>query len=270
MPPYLVHLGTWEALWPIPVTALLVATLTYAAGAWKRREPESDSIFSVILSFSILGIVTGVIAGDSREPAVGATLPAVLSIIGGLAIYLVDRGILKRILVSLSVIALSANLIIGFFWGAVLRVNAEEFYYGIGRGGARGNTVGNLELVPIYVKDLTRALNFYKNSLEFKVDMDALSPQGQRWVTLSQEGQTVKFVLIQYPNNYTGPATRETGYVFGTDDLMRIYRSLVVHGVKFLQEPSDKDSAIKFLDPDGNVFTITKIQYPASAQNNEK
>jgi len=244
--------------------------MVYMLGARKRREPESDAIFSVILSFSILGIVTGVIAGDSREAAVSATLPAVLSIIGGLAIYLVDRGVLKRILVSLSIMALSINLIVGFFWGAILRVNAEEFYYGIGRGGVRGNMVGNLQLVTIYVKDLTRALDFYKNALEFKVDTDEVSPQGQRWIELSQLGQTVKFALIPYPSNYTPPATRDTGFVFGTDDLMRTYKTLVTQGVQFLQKPSDKNSSIQFVDPDGNSFVVYQIQYSSGPDDGDK
>jgi predicted enzyme related to lactoylglutathione lyase len=99
--------------------------------------------------------------------------------------------------------------------------------------------------------------------------LDELSPDGVRWVELSPQGQTVKFYLKQYPSTTEVPPRRGTGYVFGMDDMMRTYKKLVKKGVQFVTEPSDKSSSIQFVDPDGNMFAITPIEY-ASMSTNEK
>ena len=82
---------------------------------------RTGDLFLVILAFCILGLVAGVLSGFSRESILGAVLPPVLSLIGGLAIYLLDRGRAVRVLISVSVIGLAVNLMVGALWGAVLR-----------------------------------------------------------------------------------------------------------------------------------------------------
>ncbi len=56
----------------------------------------------------------------------GAVLPAVLSLVGGLAIYLVGAEKADQALVGTCVIALSLDLLIGSIWGAVLRDDFEH------------------------------------------------------------------------------------------------------------------------------------------------
>jgi hypothetical protein len=74
----------------------------------------------------MLGIVTGYLTGFSREPVVGAVLPAVLSLFSGLAAFLIGRDKGNRIVVSLAVLAFAFSLVLSTGWGVVLRDIAEE------------------------------------------------------------------------------------------------------------------------------------------------
>lgn len=118
MPEYLTSPAIWEALWPVPLTAVLVALLLMLA--YKPRN-TFRKYFVILLSFSLLGLVTGLLAGLSREAAMGAVLPAVLSLVGGLAIYLVGSEKVDQGLVGVCIIALSLDLLVGTIWGSDLR-----------------------------------------------------------------------------------------------------------------------------------------------------
>jgi hypothetical protein len=83
--------------------------------------------FLVALSFSVLGIATGYMTGLSREPAVNAILPAVLSLIAGVSIYWIGKQESQRNLVSLSVLCLSTTLLVGAIWGARERFSYETY-----------------------------------------------------------------------------------------------------------------------------------------------
>lgn len=123
MPTYLLHHAVWSAMWPVPAMSALVAlALVFAHKARIARRKQ----FVVLVSFALLGAVTGVLAGFSRTPAMGAVLPAVLSLVAGLAIYLVGAGKADQGLVAVCVIALAIDLLIGSMWGAVLRDESER------------------------------------------------------------------------------------------------------------------------------------------------
>ena len=124
MPDYLLQTELWKIFWPTPVTVLLISWTLWRCG---MRSGERKGTFVVIISFASLGLVTGLLAGFSRAPVVGAVLPAVLSLVAGVAVYLLGAETPNRSLVSLSIVALSTNLFIGATWGAVLRENAEEY-----------------------------------------------------------------------------------------------------------------------------------------------
>jgi len=128
MPAYLLQTEVWKVLWPILPAATVVAALSWLL-SWKKGEVwrERWSWFVPLLSFSMLGLVAGLLAGFSRQPAVGALLPSVLSLVGGLAIYLVGKDSQGRVPVSLCILALAFNLLVGATWGAVLREVAEEY-----------------------------------------------------------------------------------------------------------------------------------------------
>lgn len=123
MPTYLKSLELWAALWPVPLTAVLVASFLLFV---HRPQIGRRKFFIVLLSFALLGMVTGLLAGFSRTSAMGAVLPAVLSLVGGLAIYLVGAERADQAIIGTCVIALSLDLLIGSTWGAVLRDDFER------------------------------------------------------------------------------------------------------------------------------------------------
>ena len=80
-----------------------------------------------MLGFAVLGTTTGFLTGMSRSPAVGTVLPAVLSLVGGIAVFMLGKDGLVRDLVSRSVVALSVCIIVSALWGALERSAWEEF-----------------------------------------------------------------------------------------------------------------------------------------------
>jgi len=126
LPPYLTHLEMWKSIWPLPLTAILVSLLLFFAA--KKHEDKKGLLF-VLLAFSMLGLVTGYLTGFSRESAVGAVLPSVLSLFGGLAIFLIGKNQDSRIITSLAVFSFAICLVLGTSWGSIMRQTWEENKY---------------------------------------------------------------------------------------------------------------------------------------------
>lgn len=124
MPPYLTHLASWQALWPIPLAVVLLSALGYAL--IRPKEGGQDLILG-LAAFSMLGLVSGYLTGFSRVPAVGAVLPAALSVVAGLAVFMLGKDKAIRALVSLSVLIFSTSLVLGTTWGAAMRQTSEEY-----------------------------------------------------------------------------------------------------------------------------------------------
>jgi len=123
VPSYLTMPELWITLWPIPCMASAIAALLLLV---HRPRVGRKKFYVVLLAFALLGIVTGLLAGFSRTSAMGAVLPAVLSLVGGLGIYLVGAEKADQGLVATCVIALSLNLLVGTVWGATLRDDFER------------------------------------------------------------------------------------------------------------------------------------------------
>jgi len=124
MPPYLTQLQNWNALWPLPLTVLVLTALFF--GIVRPKEGKRELIL-LLAAFSMLGLVAGYLTGFSRSPAVGAVLPAVLSLVAGLSVFLMEKDAASRVIVSLSVLIFSSSLVIGTSWGAVMRQAAEDY-----------------------------------------------------------------------------------------------------------------------------------------------
>lgn len=123
MPPYLTHIEMWKSIWPIPLTAMLITFILFIlAGKYEDRK----GLVLVLLSFSMLGLVTGYLTGFSRESAVGAVLPSVLSLFGGLAVFLIGKNKESRIITSLAVLSFAISLVLGTSWGSIMRQSWEE------------------------------------------------------------------------------------------------------------------------------------------------
>ncbi len=125
MPPYLTNYQLWQALWPIVVIVLFVAAVVSVSAVPSGQRKEA---YYAIAAFSMLGITTGYLAAFSREPTLSAVLPAVLSLFGGLAVFLIGQkeNVGTRRLVSLCVFVFSLMLVIGAGWGSVMRDEALE------------------------------------------------------------------------------------------------------------------------------------------------
>lgn len=124
MPPYLAHLESWKALWPMPVAVIILTALFFVIV--RPKEGRRELVF-VLAAFSMLGLVTGYLTGFSRSPAVGAVLPAVLSLVAGMAVFLMGKDAASRMIVALSVLIFSISLVIGTGWGATMRETAEDY-----------------------------------------------------------------------------------------------------------------------------------------------
>jgi peptidoglycan/LPS O-acetylase OafA/YrhL len=114
----------WTNTWPlVALAALLAFALSSAGRSWSERLSWLPALFALAL----LGGVTGALAGFSRSPALGTVLPAVLSLVGGMFVYLIGKHQTERLLVSLAVIALALSLWVGANWGAILRDVTERY-----------------------------------------------------------------------------------------------------------------------------------------------
>jgi ABC-type multidrug transport system fused ATPase/permease subunit len=119
------------AILNVLVTALLVSVgiSSLATGAaWLLRSGRRrlSFVFLAISAFSILGFVTGEVMGISRESAVGTVVPAVLTLLGGVAVYLVgSKGAEAQANVSAMVLCFAVALLIGSLFGARLRVEYD-------------------------------------------------------------------------------------------------------------------------------------------------
>jgi len=122
VPDYILNFEIWKGLWPIPVAALIIAgLLTLCSGIKRTRR----TLFSALCGFAVLGLVVGVMAGQSREPVIGAVLPAILSFLGGAAAFMMTKGPTMRMTVGLTVVAFSLSILIGANWGADTRTRFE-------------------------------------------------------------------------------------------------------------------------------------------------
>ena len=87
----------------------------------------------ILVCFSSLGVTVGVLAASADSSAVAPLFPAVLSLVGGVATYLVSRqgpdgadsG--DRLVIAASVTALSFTLFIGALIGAGMRHRADAY-----------------------------------------------------------------------------------------------------------------------------------------------
>lgn len=121
----------WKSLWPVILFPLAPSfLLTLIAQNSGQRYLAFKELFFVFAAFSMLGMVTGYLSGFSREPALGAVLPAVLSLMGGLVVFLIGKNIESRVIVSASMLLFALTLLTGAEWGADMRDKSENYKNG--------------------------------------------------------------------------------------------------------------------------------------------
>jgi hypothetical protein len=125
-PDYLKDYQFLVIIWPLVAASIVMALILSHILGWKDI---SKTDFFSLFSFALLGTVSGFMAGFSREPVIGAVLPAALSLVGGLVMYLiVGRAAQKQGFVAGMVTALSLTLVLGALWGARQRDVADEYF----------------------------------------------------------------------------------------------------------------------------------------------
>lgn len=123
--------------------------------------------------------------------------------------------------------------------------------------------------VPVFVSDLDRALEFYRDRLGLEVVLDIPFGPEFRWLTLAERKGATEVVLFRPARAVLGDRQAEvekrigvwTGIVFLTDDIRRDYETLRARGVEFLSEPAARPWGgweAQFSDPDGNRFHLTQ------------
>ena len=94
--------------------------LVFAISGGNLRVKDKTFVMSIFafFVFSLVGLSTGYLTGMSREAAVGALVPAVLSLVAGAAVFLFDRTAGQSITLGLSIVGLSISLVLGTVYGS--------------------------------------------------------------------------------------------------------------------------------------------------------
>ena len=117
----------------------------------------------------------------------------------------------------------------------------------------------HISVVTVYVNDVKRALDFYTNTLGFKVVTDAAMGEDHRWLTVVPPGEKTQILLCK---NFAGWSTdkvgQDTGYIVEVDDVFKTHEQWKARGVQFEDEPSMEffGGWARFKDSEGNVFGL--------------
>jgi len=80
-------------LWPIILSTTFIAGTAYAVVLLVRRKGGESyrGAGTFLIAFTVLGLVVGFASGHSREAAIGAVLPALLTLISGVLTYTLSK-----------------------------------------------------------------------------------------------------------------------------------------------------------------------------------
>ena len=135
MPSWLTNPEVYKTLASLPLPILLISLLiwlVFSVGSADRMRATWENLL-IVLCFSSLGVTVGILAASSSSSAVPSLLPAVLSLVGGLAAYLVSRqapekmALGDRLITAAAVTALALTLFVGALIGADLRDRADAY-----------------------------------------------------------------------------------------------------------------------------------------------
>ena len=124
-----------------------------------------------------------------------------------------------------------------------------------------------LELVPIPVTDVDRALAFYSEQLGFNVDVDVRPADGVRVVQLTPPGSGCSIGLGTGLEAYAGEPGSVRGLHLVVEDLEAARTELAGRGVE-LGEVLDVGGGVRysgFADPDGNGWTLQQMAWRTGA-----
>ena len=124
-----------------------------------------------------------------------------------------------------------------------------------------------LELVPLPVSDVDRAIVFYADKLGFKKDVDVRPAEGIRVVQLTPEGSACSIGFGTGLDVYAGEPGSIRGLHLVVEDIVEARADLVRRGVE-VGEIHDFGGGVKganFSDPDGNTFELQEMAWRKGA-----
>jgi hypothetical protein len=118
--------------------AIVVACFVAALGGFVRyatRLPGNTTAVYWLMKlgmfvgvpFGIVGMISGYLTGSSRVSAISAIVPAALTLVGGVAVYLFTKGGKSAVMAAFAVVNFSVMILIGVSIGARHRVQAEDY-----------------------------------------------------------------------------------------------------------------------------------------------
>jgi predicted enzyme related to lactoylglutathione lyase len=124
-----------------------------------------------------------------------------------------------------------------------------------------------LELIPLPVSDVDRAIDFYEDKLGFNKDLDVRPSDGVRIVQLTPEGSGCSVGFGTGLDVYAGPPGSVRGLHLVVEDIAAARAELVSRGVD-VGEIHDFGGGVKgadFSDPDGNGFELQEMAWRKGA-----
>jgi hypothetical protein len=112
----------------VPAVSAIGALAALAAiGVWFQSRKTPRGTIALITAFAAVGVTTGFAAGNSREPAVSAMLPAMLALTSGLLGYLFSKDSLAdwRPVIPFCVTVVAIGGLLGLGFGATARRKGE-------------------------------------------------------------------------------------------------------------------------------------------------
>jgi predicted enzyme related to lactoylglutathione lyase len=125
-----------------------------------------------------------------------------------------------------------------------------------------------LELIPLPVLDVERAIDFYEAKLGFTKDVDVRPTEGVRVVQLTPEGSGCSIGFGTGLDVYAGEPGSVRGLHLVVEDLTEARAELVRRGVE-VGEIHDFGGGVRganFSDPDGNTFELQEMAWRRGAQ----
>lgn len=120
-----------------------------------------------------------------------------------------------------------------------------------------------LELVPIPVSDVDRAIEFYVGTLGFTKDVDVQPADGVRVVQVTADGSACSIGFGTGLDVYRGEPGSIRGLHLVVEDIAAARAELVGRGVE-VSEVHDFGGGVKgaeFADPDGNWFELQEMAW---------
>jgi predicted enzyme related to lactoylglutathione lyase len=124
-----------------------------------------------------------------------------------------------------------------------------------------------IELIPLPVSDVDRAIAFYADKLGFTKDVDVRPSEGVRVVQMSPEGSSCSVGFGTGLDVYAGEPGSVRGLHLVVDDIAEARADLVRRGVEIseIHEFGGGVKGAEFADPDGNSFELQEMEWRKGA-----